>query len=285
MPLDPIPESLLAPIGDTIGGLLSFGADIVGSLLAALFGSLFGGNDIAALQQAVLSLRSQLAQAVDQVTRFAWTIATALGAALKFLYTLLQDLISKLWQFVKKLATLLQKIAKELLPKLVQLIKNIRTLLNWIYKTFIRPIIQYLQLIRRFLGILRLFHIKWAGKLDGIIVNIEGRIVAPFLYVLRTLNGLGNWINVVLTAGLVLQRAVFINTMYAYQSDWVNMFWVGQQASTVAGTGIPVTVPPVGPAQFSEGDLFAAVSTSGTTPGDTTGSTAAAGFDSAVLAA
>jgi len=251
MALDPIGlgDSLLAPVSDIIGGLVSFGADIIGSILAALFGGLFGGGDIAALNAAVLQLRQQLATAVDQVTRFTWTVATALGAALRFLYNLLQNLLNQMWTLLKKLAGLIVKVIQNILPKILQAIKNARTFLQWVYRTFIRPIIQYLQLIRRFLAILTIFHVKWAAKLDGVIVNIESRIVAPFLYVLRSLNGIGQWVNVILTAGAVIQRAVFINTMYAYQADWVNLFYVGQTAGGLSGQVTPTQTPTVPPTQ------------------------------------
>ena len=235
----------IGTIGGLIGGLASFGVSIVIGLLGSLFGGLFGGPDVGAINAALQSLRSALSNAVDTLTRFAWTIAAALGSLLKFLYGLLIGFLQHVWDLIKQLFSQLAKIIKQILPQILQAIKNARAFLDYVYKTFIRPILNYLQYIRRFLVILQLFHVKFAAKLDAWIGQIESRILAPFFYVYRALNGIGTWINLVVTVGGIIQRAVFVNTMYAYQADWVNIFWTGQTAGGL--TGAPPT-PPASPA-------------------------------------
>lgn len=229
----------LPPAVGAIGNAVSFGISIVTSLLGALFSGIFGGANVGALQNAVTQLRDQLSQVADTLKRFAWQALTALGQLLGMIRDLLANFLTLLWNFLKKLASTVWSLLQEALPKIIQALQKIRSLLLQWYVQYIRPILMYLQWIRRFLVILQLFHVKIAGQLDAWLVQLQGRILAPFLYVMQTLNGLGNWINVILTAGALIQRAVFINTMFAYQADWINMWWTGQ-----AGAPGPVGAPP-----------------------------------------
>jgi hypothetical protein len=217
-----------------------FGVSIVVGLLGDLFGGLFGGGpDIGAqLQQ----LATNMAKAVDTVKRFAWQIARALGKLLQAFHDIWVGFLSALWDIVKWLKRALLWVIQVGLPRLAQAIRNLRQLLNTIYKRYIRPALAYLQLVRKYLAILRLFHVPFADKLDRILVRIQGRIIGPYLYVLRTLNGIGNWTNIIIRADARIQRPVFINTMYAYQADWINMFWVGQQ-STAGAALLPPSAP------------------------------------------
>jgi hypothetical protein len=225
---------------------LTFGADIIGAFLATLFGDIFSsGPSTQQLQTEINTLTSELGQAVDTLKRFAWTIAYGLGSALNSLWQAIEDFISKLWSFLKKLAEDFVTLVKEALPAIMNAIRTIRSFLQMIYQNYIMPILAWLQLARKYLAILRLFHVAWAAKLDGYLENLQARIIGPFLYVLGAINGVANWVNVILTAGAILQRPVFINTMYAYQQDWVNMWWQGQQ--TAPGPTTTPAAPPVAP--------------------------------------
>lgn len=247
------------PIGG-IGGGLSFGVSLIADILGALFGGLFGGPSTSQINAALNQLRNSFSRAIDTVTRFAWTIATAFGKLLGMIHDLLVGFLDGLWELVKKLAGILTRVMKEVLPAIAKAIRITRQTLNDLYKNWIRPLLNYIQIVRRYLAILRLFHVKWAGKLDQVLTNIQGRIVGPFLYVLRTLNGIGNWVNVILTAGAILQRPVFINTMYAYQRDWINLWWQGQaQAGNAGASGAPLagTGPPSNAQVFADFQAFA----------------------------
>lgn len=247
----------LATVGDAIGTAVDFGVSIIASILGALFGGIFGGSDVGAINTALQNLRAAVAQAIDEVERFAWASAVALGKLMSMIHDLLVNFLDDLWQLLKKLATTILKLLKEVLPAIVKAIQLARAALANIYQNYIRPILVYLQYIRRYLGILRLFHIKWATQLDNFLVNLQGRIIAPFLWVLGTINGIANWVNLILTANLILQRPLFINTMYAYQNDWITMWWTGQATAAAAG-GVPPTPAGTGPPSTAQAEQLLA---------------------------
>jgi len=244
---------------------LTFGAEIIGTFLAALFASLFGGGpSTQQLQSEIQSLATNLSQAVDTVKRFAWSIAYGLGELMNTLWSILKDLITKIWSLLKQLAQDFVTLVKQALPAIMKAIRTIRQVLSDIYANYLRPILRWIQIARQYLAILRLFHVKFAAQLDGYLQQLQTRIIGPFLYVLRTINGLGNWINVILTAGAILQRPLFINTMYAYQQDWVNIWWQGQQSAPAGAGSLPTPAPavPPTPAQV-QGDLLTYYQTGG----------------------
>jgi len=270
-PTPPRPALALAPQPPPIDlpiafDPISFGAEIIGSFLAALFTSIFGGGPSAQqLQGEINNLASSVGQAIDTLKRFTWTVAFGLGSVLNALWSLIKDFLSKIWELLKKLAQDVAKLVKEALPKIMDAIRKIRQIMRDLYAKYIRVVLLWIQYARKYLAILRIFHVKWAAKLDGYLQTLQARIIGPYLYVLRTLNGVGNWVNLIVTAGGVIQRAVFINTMYAYQSDWINMWWQAQQVAPASG---PASSPPavvVAPAPADVQAEFAA------TAGYTTG--------------
>lgn len=237
---------LLAPVIPPVDPI-TFGADIILTIIGGLFGGLFGGSDAGALNKGLTDLRQALADGLSKATRFAWSIAFAFGTLLQTLHDIWVRFLDAMWNLLKRIGAALEKLITEVLPKLLKLLHRLRELLQVIYKKYIRPLLNYIQIVRRYLAILRIFHVKWAAKLDGWLVNIQGRIIGPYLWVLRTLNGYGQWINVILTAGAVIQRPVFLRTMYAYQQDWVNLFWAGQataNGATSPPSGTPIASPP-----------------------------------------
>lgn len=249
MAIEPSPPPIdLPPSFDPI----TFGAEIIGTFLAAVFAAIFGGGPSAQqLQSEINTLASNLGQAVDTVKRFAWTVATGLGAALNALWQHVQCLSKKIWDYVKKLAEDFVTLVTKALPNIMSAIRKIRQVMRDIYKNWIGPLLAWIQLARKYLAILKLFHVKWAGAADKWLVTLQTRIIGPYLYVLSAINGVANWVNVILTAGAILQRPVFINTMFAYQQDWINMWWQAQQAGPPASTlpGAPPSTPPPTPAQ------------------------------------
>jgi len=233
---------LLEPVIPPVNPI-AFGIDVVVSIIGALFGGLFGGGDIAAVQQQLVDLRNATAQVTDWLKRFAWTIATALGALLQAIKTLFEDLLDKIKSLLQQLWKILKWVITKGIPALLKAIRQLRSWLAMIYQKYIRPVLIYLQYVRRFLFILELLHVKIAAKLDQWLSQVQNVLLIPFFYLARSVNGLGNWINVIITAGGLIQRAVFINSHYAYQRDWIGMWWNGQMPG-----GVPGAPPPAPPA-------------------------------------
>jgi len=235
LPAELGPIGAIPVIGPIIIGVIGI-VDIFG----ALFGITFGQSEVSKLAEAVQELQTAVAAAIQQTTALLWTIAYAFGKLLQWVHDAFVGFLTTLWNLLKKLAGWMQELFTNIVPKLLNVIQRLRQFLNQIYLKYIRPVLVWIQYLRKWLAILRIFHIGWATKLDQWLVKLQGRIIGPYLYVLRTINGIGTWVNVIITARGVIQRAVFINTMYAYQADWINMWWTGQ---TLTGAGTPPAAP------------------------------------------
>lgn len=234
-------EGPIAAAGGPVG-LILYGVGVALQLLGGLFG-LFGGGGgptTADLQK----LRDDTNRAVDLATRFAWKVAFSVGGIMNAFGWLWNKIIKQLITRVANLAKAIGDTISKVLVPAVQTLQKIRDLLNKLYDKFLRPILAYIQIVRKYLQILKALHIPFADKLDGILARIQGKIIAPYLWVLRTVNGYGRWINLIITAGGVLQRPLFTNSHFRYQSTAVGMFWNSQTSTKRGGAPYDVAIIP-----------------------------------------
>jgi hypothetical protein len=68
--------------------------------------------------------------------------------------------------------------------------------------------LQLIQSIRRFLGILRLFHVAWAAKLDNSLADLQNRIEVSISIVRGTLNQIINTLAIAFDPTLLLKTNV-----------------------------------------------------------------------------
>jgi hypothetical protein len=168
-------------------------------IIAAIFNAL----------QWVLNLLIAIANFIWQVLiSIVKALITIFQAGFKFLKHIWTNYIVK---GVNWLASHIQKLRDWLKRTLGPVIKWFQRIKKW-YDTHILPqqlrMLKMLQTIRRFLGILRLFHIKWAAKLDNVIVDLENRIQKSIALVRGTLNQIINTLAIVLDPTLLIFRNV-----------------------------------------------------------------------------
>jgi hypothetical protein len=104
--------------------------------------------------------------------------------SLKLLFGALGKFLLHLWQnYVKKAIQWLVAEAQKILAWMRRIVKPIIARLEKIKKWYDEHILkqqlrmlQMIQSIRRFLGILRLFHVAWAARLDNSLADIQQRI-------------------------------------------------------------------------------------------------------------
>src|SRR5260370_13248952 len=129
------------------------------------------------------------------------------------------------WQnYVKKaitwLASHVQKLRAWLKRTIGPIIKRLEKINKW-YDTHILKqqlrMLQMLQSIRRFLGILRIFHVKWAKTLDNALADVQNRIEQAISIVRGNINGIINWLNAITNpiwiAGLLHKGGFFIRSL------------------------------------------------------------------------
>lgn len=242
----PFGSGLLGPVGSIPINPVVFGAEILGTFLGSLLGSLFGGGDLGAVKMQVDKLTHDLIKTGDMLKRFAWTIAYALGTLLQALHDIWVGFLDQLWTLLKKIAHALVRLLTDVFPRLLRWLSILQHRLDELYAKYVRPILNYLQIVRKYLGILAALHVPFARKLDQWIVRIEGQIIAPYLRVRQWLGAMGNYWNVLLTAGGIIQRAMLLNSMFAWGADWINLWWV-MQSGQVAGRPAPAPIQSAGP--------------------------------------
>lgn len=231
-----------APALGTIAATLPVVGAVV-AIVSGLFSIFGGGNDTAKINQAIQNVATQAAQGIDAIKRFAWSIGRlALGTVLTF-WKILSDGIGNLVKAFKTLLDALGKLYEDVIKPALRALRSIRKILDDVYRKWLRPIINVLQQARKILAIFRAFGFKWAGALDRRIAQIEGKIIGPFIWLTRQLNGYGQWINVILTAGGVFQKPIFRNSAYGNAGYLSNLWWVGQTAGGLGGSPISDATP------------------------------------------
>lgn len=179
-------------------------------------GPISGGIDLIPWIQGLAAAISQLAQFI---AKFFTLIVNALRALGAFLLHLWQN-------YVKKAIAWLARETRRLLAWLKRTIKPIIDRLEKIKKWYDEHILkqqlrmlQLIQQIRRFLGILRLFHVKWATQLDNALGDVQNRIEQAISIVRGHLNGIINWLNAlsnpIWIAGLLHKGGFFIRSLDA----------------------------------------------------------------------
>lgn len=211
---------LIRPPSGGIPGIpfdpISFGVELVLTILTSLFGLFKQNNGLEQLRQEAQTYREQMAKALDTANRFSWKVGYGLGSIITAVDHLWSGPIKSLTKVVQSLLVKLKDLAIRGLINIAKALHQIRKWMDEYYDKYARPVLKVIGTIRKYLAILRLFHVKFADKLDAYLVKIQGKITAPYLYILRTLNGYANWINVILTAGGHFQAPVFLRSAGRY---------------------------------------------------------------------
>jgi hypothetical protein len=154
---------------------------------------------------------------IANVEGFASDLATWTKGVLSTLWTWLQSL----WQWLHdlllvKLRDLLDKIHAKLKDIFGPLLAHIRQIIDAYRKLwlqYVKPIYDFLQRVRRVLVLFRLLGFRWAKRLDARIVALETAISNSFLYTLRNLNLLSDWINYIIDPFGLFQPSVWLGSI------------------------------------------------------------------------
>lgn len=102
------------------------------------------------------------------------------------------------------------------------LIKRLQTIKKWYDEHILKQqlrLLRQIQTIRRFLGILRIFHVKWATQLDSALGDVQNRIEQSIALVRGHINGIINWLNAlsdpIWIAGLLHKGGFFVRSLDA----------------------------------------------------------------------
>jgi hypothetical protein len=195
---------------------------LVDSGLSTVWSAVVGAIDatvlvaIAAIQDALTALGNAIKAAFAMLSRLGGFILNALKSMLNWV-------LHSILQVLQDMRNILKHLATDVLLPIAKWIVAQRDRLIALYKRFIRPLIIVIQDIRRVLNILAIFHVPFAQKLDGVLANLERRITAPLLLLLRYTNQVANWLNLIVTANYLLQKPIFLASLNAYKGESINL--------------------------------------------------------------
>lgn len=226
------------------------GSDVtnaINSALSGLWAAAVGAIDavvagaINGIQKAITALGNSLLSA--------WQILSRLGGLLlNFLRTLWTAVVKLIVTALQQLQTLIKDLYDRVLKPALQALHSIRQKIIDIYTRVVRPLIIVIQDVRQVLAVLKLFHIGFADKLDKTLADLEQRISAPLLLLLRYTNQVANWINLISTAGYLLQKPIFMGSLNAYKGSTFNLLAnsVNKTPSPAAAAALQTagTIPP-----------------------------------------
>lgn len=202
---------------------------VIGTILGALFGPIFGGGSDA--NTAIAELRDQVFNIGNTLTQLLVSVARALGKALVFLGSLLWGLVRPLINLLGKILEKLADLYFKYLKPIIEAIQKIRLRILKIYERFLRPILLMFQRLHQVLTILKLFHLKFAAKLDAELSRLEAKLIGPMYQLLHYLNLVANMLNLVFDSTLVMRRAVTLNALDQTKGTWTRMFWDAQTSA------------------------------------------------------
>ncbi len=93
------------------------------------------------------------------------------------------------------------------------------------FRTTIVPILNLLQRIRRVLAIFRIFHLKFAEKLDALIGRLESKIIRNVLVLRQKVNEISTIINLILDPSLVIRNVPLLRSIWTALDDIVRIFF------------------------------------------------------------
>jgi hypothetical protein len=213
-------RTLFVPVGGVIAGVGGPVGIVVGavfSFLGGLFGGLFGGGGDA--NAAIKQLRDEFVNVTNAVIEGYSALARTVGTILKWIGAVVVEFLKTLLDLVKHLVEMLKDLYQKVLKPALKAIQDIRNNILRLYEKWIRPALIVIQKIRQVLAILKLFHVKFAAKLDAQLAQLEYKITQPLFFILRYVNSVANLLNLIMTAANVMQRPFFLASLNAYKGS------------------------------------------------------------------
>jgi hypothetical protein len=164
----------------------------------------------------LLSLIYAVYNVLVAVANFLYGLIKALVGVLVIIYGKIRDFLKMVWEnYIKKaipwILQHIQKVRNWLKRTIGPIIKRLETIKRWYDEHILKQqlrLIRMIQTIRRFLGILRLFHIAWAAKLDNALADVQNRIAKEISITRGILNQIINTLQLAFDPTLILTRNV-----------------------------------------------------------------------------
>ncbi len=142
-----------------------------------------------------------------------------LGKVWKSLKSIVDDIFKlKLLQLWKDFLTLLHNI-KAFLKPLLDLLRKYRHMFDKFVLQGMKRYLNLIQRLRQILVIFKLFHFKWAKKLDAKLVGLETRVTSKVLRLRAEVNKITTIINLILDPELLIRKNVLLVSLARALND------------------------------------------------------------------
>jgi hypothetical protein len=133
-------------------------------------------------------------------------LVTVFRTIAKFLHHIWENYVKAA---IRWLASHVLKLRAWLKRTIGPILKRLQKIKQWYDEHILKQqlrLLQMIQRIRRILGILRLFHIKWAAKLDNVLADVQNRIRRDIALIRGTLNQIINTLALAFDPTLIIRR-------------------------------------------------------------------------------
>lgn len=155
------------------------------------------------------------------------------GVAWGFIKKLYTDLLlpgwTKFWQWIDRARHWLE----DFFRPIFEFLRRIREEILKFYDKWVRPILDTIEIARKALSVFKALGFEWAKKLDALLVQVEEKINAPFLFALQKLNEVINIIDRIVTADGLFQRLALIRSLER-DVRYVSRAFINWRAAAVA---------------------------------------------------
>jgi len=203
---DFVSEAVQASVQAVLGIIDSFASSFVRAL-----GFLSGSIDTVAVSQ------TRQKTSLDGLFSHLWRVGFS-------------GILGKIWAFITRLKDFLKRIFGPILCVIQAIIDYEEAL----YNQFIRPLLILLQRVRSALVLLRLLHVRWAGRLDARLARLESKLAGSLFAVLRELNSIRQTISLFIDPfGLFDQAKLLVSNLRSLPELW-NALHVAQERPLAA---------------------------------------------------
>lgn len=140
-------------------------------------------------------------------------VKNAFQGVLKFLKLLVQFKWRELWQLLKSAYDHLRRWINLIQRYVFGPIERMRRQIMQVYDTFFRPVLRVIENLRQIVRMIGIFDKQLAAKLDGALLSLEGKLMAPITSALKRLNQISSEIRATVTALGFLDRGMLVESL------------------------------------------------------------------------
>ncbi len=189
----------------------------------------FFASILRAFQTFIVAVINFILQALAVIVAVLRAVILFLGKAFSVVFKGIRHVISDivhgrflhLWEDYLKLKAKLKAWFEKHLGWLLRLRQAFD---QWFRRTIV-PILNLLQRIRRVLAIFRVFHLKFAEKLDALLGRLESKIIRNVLVLRQKVNEISTIINLILDPSLVIRNVPLLRSIWTALDDITRIFF------------------------------------------------------------